>query len=137
MDLSSRKWGKTSSPFLLSVACQLAPLPQQGCLCPLLLSFPSVASASSAPVTFLLACWSISENVFISDPSACLCPCSHIHTIFVLLSLCPPLSLSSAYSHPLLPDSPLHVCHLPPSWVLGKSTGLGTKKHWFQISDLL
>ena len=124
MDLSSRKWGKTFSPFLLSVACQLAPLPQQGCLCPLLVSFPSVASASSAPVTFLLACWSISENVFISDPSACLCPCSHIHTIFVLLSLCPPLS-------------PLHVCHLPPSRVLGKNTGLGTKKHWFQISDLL
>ena len=41
MDLSSGKWGKTSSPFLLSAACQLAPLPQQGRLCALLVSFPT------------------------------------------------------------------------------------------------
>lgn len=92
----------------------------KGCLCPLPVSFTSCGSSILFTCHLLsfpdgLSLWTF----LISHPSACLCPPSHTHVIFVLFFLCPPLSLSSFYSHstPALSNSPLHVSPPPPSFL--------------------
>lgn len=90
---------------------------------------PPMASPSSSSVTFW-AWWSFCVVVSLLF---CLPVPSRMHC------LCPiaPQPVFSLFLMPSLPHLAASPGHLPPSWVPGKSDGLGIRRSWFQISNLL